>query len=206
MRSEGHAVVPLRGDVRSVTVPGAVDGWLALHGRYGRLPLDTVLGPAIELAEEGFVASLLLAFASHLVAGLTGTGELCPDGPLEPGRLVRLPGIARTLRAVAAGGRDGFYRGEFGRALTGLGAGVLTDDDLGRSAGRVARAVAAPGLGPRSVDGPASVAGVSDARRRVDRRAPGDGCRPGRPRLGAPGGGGGTGGRPRSAPGPPRCR
>src|SRR5580693_2453151 len=58
MRAEGMATMPLRGDVRSVQVPGAVDGWLALHERYGRLPLDEVLAPAIELAEDGFPASI----------------------------------------------------------------------------------------------------------------------------------------------------
>jgi gamma-glutamyltranspeptidase/glutathione hydrolase len=46
MRSEGHTVVPAKGDIRSVPIPGCVDGWLALHRRYGRLPLVEVLGPA----------------------------------------------------------------------------------------------------------------------------------------------------------------
>ena len=78
--------MPLRGDIRSVQVPGAVDGWLALHERYGRLPLDEVLAPAIELAEDGFAASVMLALASHLVHALPGAGELCPDGPLEIGQ------------------------------------------------------------------------------------------------------------------------
>ena len=67
MRREGLTTMPLRGDIRSVQVPGAVDGWLALHERYGRLPLAEVLAPAIELAEEGFPASIMLALASHLV-------------------------------------------------------------------------------------------------------------------------------------------
>ncbi len=66
--------MPVRGDIRSVQVPGAVDGWLALHERYGRLPLDDVLAPAIELAEEGFPASIMLALASHLVHALPGAG------------------------------------------------------------------------------------------------------------------------------------
>ena len=98
MRAEGHAVMPLRRDVRSVQVPGAVDGWLALHARLGRLPLAEVLAPAIELAEDGFAASIMLALASHLVHVLPGADELCPAGPLEVGQRVRLPGIARTLR------------------------------------------------------------------------------------------------------------
>ncbi len=132
LRAEGHTVMPLRGDIRSVPVPGAVDGWLALHARHGRLPLDVVLAPAIELATEGFAASILLALSSHLVAALPGARELCPNGPLEVGQLVRLPGIARTLRAIARHGRDGFYGGEFGRGLLDLGRGHYERGDLER--------------------------------------------------------------------------
>jgi gamma-glutamyltranspeptidase/glutathione hydrolase len=133
MRSEGMATMPLRGDIRSVQVPGAVDGWLALHERHGRLSLERVLAPAIELAEDGFPASIMLAFATHLVHGLPGTGELCPDGPLDVGHRVRVPGIGRTLRAVARGGRDAFYGGEFGRGLLDLGAGHFAPEDFGES-------------------------------------------------------------------------
>ena len=122
--------MPVRGDIRSVQVPGAVDGWLSLHERHGRLPLDEVLAPAIELASEGFAASLMLALASHLVHAVPGAGELCPDGPLAVGQTVRLPGIARTLRAIARQGRDGFYRGEFGQGLLELGAGHFAPTDL----------------------------------------------------------------------------
>ena len=86
MRGAGMSVMPLRGDIRSVQVPGAVDGWLALHERYGRLPLADVLAPAIELADDGFPASIMLALASHLVHALPGAGELCPDGPLQIGQ------------------------------------------------------------------------------------------------------------------------
>jgi gamma-glutamyltranspeptidase/glutathione hydrolase len=134
MRAEGLTTMPLRRDIRSVQVPGAVDGWLALHERHGRLPLERVLAPAIELAEAGFPASIMLAFASHLVHELPGAGELCPDGPVEIGDIVRLPGIARTLRAVAREGRAGFYEGEFGRGLLALGAGHFSPEDLAVSA------------------------------------------------------------------------
>jgi gamma-glutamyltranspeptidase/glutathione hydrolase len=132
LRAEGYSVMPVRGDFRSVPVPGAVDGWLALHARYGRLPLETVFGPAIELAEEGFVASLMLSLASHLVASVPGAQELCPDGPLPLEARVRLPSIGRTLRAIVDQGRDGFYGGEFGRNLVELGQGVYATADLDR--------------------------------------------------------------------------
>ena len=147
LRAEGMTVMPLRGDIRSVPVPGAVDGWLALHERYGRLPLDEVLGPAIELADDGFAASIMLALASHLVHALPGAGELCPDGPLEVGQRVRLPGIARTLRAIAHDGRAAFYDGEFGRGLLGLGAGHFAPSDLAISSATWCDAAATAGWG-----------------------------------------------------------
>ncbi len=134
MRAEGMTVMPVRRDIRSVPVPGAVDGWLALHERHGRLPLAAVLAPAIELASEGFAASVMLALASHLVHRLPGAGELCPAGPLEVGQRVQLPGIARTLGAIARAGRDGFYGGEFGRGLLEVGGGHFAPADLAVSA------------------------------------------------------------------------
>jgi len=136
LRAEGRSVMPLRGDIRSVPVPGAVDGWLTLHARFGRLPLVEVLTPAIELAEEGFAASIMLALASHLVHELPGAGELCPQGPLEIGQRVRLPGIGRTLRSIARDGRDAFYIGEFGRGLLELGNGHFAPEDLATNGAR----------------------------------------------------------------------
>src|SRR5271154_6705368 len=81
LRAEGMTTMPLRGDIRSVQVPGAVDGWLAVHERYGRLPLDDVLAPAIELAADGFPASIMLALASHLVHPLPAPGGRRPSRP-----------------------------------------------------------------------------------------------------------------------------
>ncbi len=133
LRAQGHQVMPLRGDLRTVPVPGAVDGWLALHGRWGRLPLAAVFEPAIELAEEGFVASVMLMLASHLVHEVAGAQELCPHGPLRLDEQVRLPSVGRTLRAIVRDGREGFYQGEFGHALIDIGQGIFTPDDLARS-------------------------------------------------------------------------
>jgi gamma-glutamyltranspeptidase / glutathione hydrolase len=147
LRAAGRTTMPLRGDLNSVPVPGAVDGWLALHARFGRLDLATVLGPAVELAEDGFCASVMLALATHLVHGLPGAGELCPDGPLDIGQRVRVPGLARTLRAIAAGGRDAFYRGEFGRGLQTLGNGHFADDDFARPLAEWCEPVRAPAWG-----------------------------------------------------------
>ena len=132
LRSEGATRMPFQGDIRSVPVPGCVDGWLALHDRFGRLDLADVLGPAIGYASGGFPAGAMLASMSPLLTGVEGAGELHPPGGLRAGQVVRRPGVARALEAIVRSGRDGFYGGEFGEGLLELGAGEYEPDDLAR--------------------------------------------------------------------------
>lgn len=133
LRAEGHDRMPHLKDIRSVTVPGCVDGWLALHARYGRLPLETVLAPAIRLAEAGFPVSPQLAPGAPLMAQQPGGTDYAPVR--TAGDLMTRPGAARALRAIAGQGRDGFYLGEFGRGLLELGAGEYTEQDLAEANG-----------------------------------------------------------------------
>ena len=128
LRAQGLDRIPLRGHIASVTVPGAVDGWLALHGRYGRLPLAEVLAEAVRMASDGFAASPHLADRAPEVADVEGNTDIPAD--LQPGGIVRRPGTARALEAIAAQGRNGFYGGEFGQALLELGAGEYSPADL----------------------------------------------------------------------------
>lgn len=137
LRAEGHRVMPFRRDIRSVTVPGCVDGWCALHERFGRLPLDRVLAPAIGYADEGFPASLLLAFVAPMVADVPGVDRWARR-PVADGQLLHRPRTAEALRAVVASGRDGFYGGAFGEGLLALGDGEFGTDDLRPSAKWVA--------------------------------------------------------------------
>jgi gamma-glutamyltranspeptidase/glutathione hydrolase len=130
LRAEGSTAMPFRGDVRSVPVPGCVDGWLALHERYGRLALADVLEPARALAADGFVVSGLLAAALLLVEGVPGTDELLAPRPAQPGERRPRTGVARSLAAIADRGRDGFYLGEFGEGLLAVGDGEYREDDL----------------------------------------------------------------------------
>lgn len=132
LRAEGFRAMPFKHDIRTVTIPGCVDGWMLLHERYGRLGLDEVLAPAIRLAEEGFAASPLLV--GSLAASIAprpepGSEELLAQATQRGARVRRL-GVGRTLRAIAAGGRTAFYEGEFGEGLLRLGAGHYTADDL----------------------------------------------------------------------------
>jgi gamma-glutamyltranspeptidase/glutathione hydrolase len=127
--------MPFRRDIRSVTVPGCVDGWLALHARFGRLPLAEVLAPARGYAREGFTAAPLLAAAFALVADVEGNDDYA-RAPLRPGTRVVRSGVADALLAIEVEGRDGFYGGAFGDGLLALGAGWFTPDDLATSLAR----------------------------------------------------------------------
>jgi gamma-glutamyltranspeptidase/glutathione hydrolase len=129
LRSDGHRVMPFKGDVRSATVPGCVDGWCALHARHGRRPLAEVLAPAIRLAEGGFPAAPMLAFTLDRIRDVAGCEELTSIRPSIGDRVVR-PGVARQLRAVAEGGRAAFYGGEFGERLLEAGEGEFAAADL----------------------------------------------------------------------------
>jgi len=134
MRAEGLTEMPMRGDVRSATVPGCVDGWLALHRRFGRLPLADVLAPARDYAANGFPASPLLARATLRIAGhVAGADDYLPAGGLRTGDRVRRPLLATVLDDIVRLGRLGFYGGRFGDGLLALGGGLFTRQDLKHS-------------------------------------------------------------------------
>lgn len=107
----------------SVSVPGCVDGWAELHGRFGKLPLDKVLAPAIRHARDGFAVTEVIARgwkASEPVLrdqpGFAST--FLPKGHApKHGETFRNPALTASLERIAAGGRDAFYRGEIARVL-----------------------------------------------------------------------------------------
>ena len=113
--------IPMKG-ILSVSTPGLVDGWMAAHSRYGTLSLGEVFDAAIDLADNGFPVS-------HVLAGVIAGDRLAqqfPDSqavfapggaPLRAGQIIRQPGLARTFRAIVDGGRDAFYEGETARAI-----------------------------------------------------------------------------------------
>src|ERR671912_67839 len=104
LRDEGATAMPPLFDVRSAPVPGCVDGWLALHERYGRLPLAEVLAPAIGYAERGFPAAPLLADMVPLVADLPEAADYTGGAPVRAGTTIRPPGRAPSPRGLAAQG------------------------------------------------------------------------------------------------------
>lgn len=118
VRSMGHATLPLRGAL-AVAIPGAVRSWADAHRRFGRLPRETVLAPAIELASHGFPAwdgfidsvertAPLVEAALGRDAGFFSIYR--PAGrPWRPGEVIRLPALAATLGRLADEGFDAFY-------------------------------------------------------------------------------------------------
>jgi gamma-glutamyltranspeptidase / glutathione hydrolase len=132
LRSEGFTEMPFKLDVRSVTVPGCIDGWMALHERFGSLPLEAVLAPARRLAALGFPAGPLLVGSLRRLDATSRANlyELASQATTT-GAVVRRPGAALVLAALATSGRDGFYLGAFGDGLLELGDGLFDSDDLG---------------------------------------------------------------------------
>lgn len=124
-----------RDDPLCVTVPGCVDGWAALSDGLGRLSLANCLTPAIELAAEGFEVSTEQAQKFEMEVGVYA-GHQAIDAFYPEGRAVRRgdrvsrPALAATLVAIAAGGRDAFYRGEPAADIVHELGGVMTFDDL----------------------------------------------------------------------------
>jgi gamma-glutamyltranspeptidase/glutathione hydrolase len=108
--------IPSHGPL-GVSVPGCADGWAELHNRFGKLPLDQVLAPAIRHAREGFAVTQVIArgwkagaSALHDQPGFSDVYLINGRAPRH-GETFRNPALARTLEAVAKGGRDAFYRG-----------------------------------------------------------------------------------------------
>lgn len=146
----GHEGIPSHGSL-SVTVPGTVDGWFALHDRWGKLSMSDVLEPAAAYAEQGFPLSPVIAagFAANqrrfaeraaMIEELANAEALYfPNGRApEAGDIFRNPDLARTLRTLGEEGRDSFYKGsiavQFAHYLESIGAD-LSAGDLARHRG-----------------------------------------------------------------------
>ena len=134
----GLAVQPKRG-WDSVTVPGVVAGWAALHEKLGKLPFEQLFEPAIEIAERGYavppvVAHKWAAAANELSAQPGYAQAFMPEGRApKVGEHFRFPDAAYTLRRIAATkGRD-FYEGELAERIAAFSkecGGAMTLEDL----------------------------------------------------------------------------
>ena len=128
----------LAGGPKSCATPGNLGGWLAALERFGSMPRSRVLAPAIEHAENGVPLSFMnVRFFEQARATLGRSAEaerlyLGPGGP-RPGQIVTYKELGATLRQVAEGGAEAFYRGPIAhaiaRAVTEAG-GWLSEADL----------------------------------------------------------------------------
>jgi len=107
----------------SVTVPGAIDAFVEVQRRHGKLSFAEVLEPAIHYASEGFPVSEIIATqwqaAVPLLSQCSASAQtyLLDGKAPRAGDVHRQPNLARTLRILASDGRDAFYRGEIARAI-----------------------------------------------------------------------------------------
>ncbi len=134
----------------SITVPGAVDGWFELHGKFGRLSMDKILAPAVTYARDGFPVSEVIAY--YWGANFRRFEEVRETyGPLfeefdnakatylvdgkapAHGQIFRNPDLARTYETLGKDGRDAFYKGALAQTMADYFArigGDLTLEDF----------------------------------------------------------------------------
>jgi gamma-glutamyltranspeptidase/glutathione hydrolase len=137
-RDVGMSSIPYLGPL-SVSVPGAVDGWYELHDRYGRLPMEEILAPAIAYAEDGFPVTQFIAdlWQENVSSreDFPGVREIYMPGGQAPktGDVFKNPNLANTYRMIAEGGRDAFYKGKIADVIDAYMAeqgGFLSYEDL----------------------------------------------------------------------------
>jgi gamma-glutamyltranspeptidase/glutathione hydrolase len=119
----------------SVTVPGAIAGWFDLLERWGSRSFGELAAPALGYARDGFE---LTPTGAELLGAAVSLYEDFPalravyEG-VDPGQVLRQPGLQRTIETLAADGPDAYYRGPIAAAITEAvqaGGSLLTAEDL----------------------------------------------------------------------------
>lgn len=105
------------------TVPGCVAGWFELHKKFGKLPMKTILEPAIKYAENGFPMTELIGHYWKISVNRfkdykNFQNTYAPNGKCpEKGDIFKNPDLARTYKILAEKGGDAFYKGEIAKAI-----------------------------------------------------------------------------------------
>ncbi len=140
-KKNGMAKIPSHGPI-PVSVPGAVDGWFELHQKFGKLPMEDILAPAIAYAEGGFPVSELIAwymgrsvpfYMEQGFPNIKETYTLDGKNPPKKGEIFKNPSLANTYRQLAKDGRDAFYKGEIAKTIGSFikeQGGFLSYEDL----------------------------------------------------------------------------
>lgn len=137
-KKNGLTSIPAYGPL-PVSVPGAVDGWFEMHGKFGSMDMQEILQPAIDYANNGFPVTELIAWymekGAENLQRFPGFKEVyMPNGRTPAkGEIFRNPALASTLDKIARGGRDAFYKGPVAKTIAEyiqqLG-GFLSEKDL----------------------------------------------------------------------------
>ena len=120
--TDGFANRPLRG-WDTVTIPGAIAGWQALHHKFGKLSFTEILSPAIDIANQGHAIAPIVAhkWAAGIPALIDQPGfkeMFMPNGRAPHiGERFHALGIAKTLERICKYGTEDFYQGEIAQAI-----------------------------------------------------------------------------------------
>jgi len=138
LKKNGAQQIPFTGPL-PVSVPGCVDGWYQLHGKFGKLPMTQILSYAINYARNGFPVADEAAFEYADLKDLYGNNPnvkevFMPNGSApKRGEVFKNPFLANSLEKIAKGGRDVFYKGEIARTIDAFmkkNGGYLSYKDL----------------------------------------------------------------------------
>ena len=107
-----------------ISVPGTVDGWFEMHAKFGKMPMDKILAPAVDYARRGFPVTELIAYYWN------SSVPLLKDQPgdfkkvftingkaPQKGQIFKNPDLADTYQLIAEKGRDAFYKGEIAKKV-----------------------------------------------------------------------------------------
>jgi gamma-glutamyltranspeptidase/glutathione hydrolase len=142
-QDNGYADIPPHGPL-PVTVPGAVDGWFALHERFGKLTMAQNLAPTVAYARKGHPVHEVIAYYWNRSVpvlskwpGFTEQFTLEGRAPRK-GEMWRNPNLANTLETIGRDGRDAFYKGDIARTIDAYfkaNGGFLRYEDLAAHTG-----------------------------------------------------------------------
>ena len=137
-KQQGLTKIPSYGPL-PVTVPGAVDGWVKLHERFGKLKFESLFEPTIEYAIKGFPITETIAYyldrSQKRFENYPNFNEVWVKNGKMPqkGEIFKNPQLANTLKTIAKKGREGFYEGTIAQTMAEFvqsQGGFLSYDDL----------------------------------------------------------------------------
>ncbi|MEO0902828.1 MAG: gamma-glutamyltransferase, partial [Bacteroidota bacterium] len=122
----------------AVGVPGTVAGVMAVHEKFGTLPLKEILEPVIELAKRGVIvtekqAKRLESYKERFIEVNGDSTKFAAN--FKAGDTIKYPELAMTLQKISEQGKDGFYKGEVAQKLSAFiqeRGGFVTEDDLAK--------------------------------------------------------------------------